>query len=118
MDERAFVDDRIHVGGLRVAGDAGAPSALCCPERSYGQREDGKKGQPCAAKDHLITDTMSAWAHEVRIDANDQRHADKNAQLPAQEDAVKCVEFSLALAEYLFVLPARVRRGLQSAKSK
>ncbi len=71
-----------------------------------------------AAKDHLITATMSAWAHEVRLDANDQRHADKNALLPTQDDAVKCVEFSLALAEYLFVLPARVKRGLKSAKSK
>jgi len=71
-----------------------------------------------AAKDHLITDTMSAWAHEVRLDANTQRHADKGASLPTQEDALRCVEFSLALAEYLFVLPARVKRGLKAAKSK
>ncbi len=25
-----------------------------------------------AAKDHLITDEMAAWAHDVRLDANDQ----------------------------------------------
>lgn len=32
-----------------------------------------------AAKDHLITNEMSKWAHDVRLDANDQRHADENA---------------------------------------
>jgi hypothetical protein len=28
-----------------------------------------------AAKDHLITSEMAAWAHEIRLDANDERHA-------------------------------------------
>src|SRR5712691_7102676 len=35
-----------------------------------------------AAEDHLITDGMAKWAHDIRLDANDQRHADDNAQLP------------------------------------
>jgi hypothetical protein len=64
-----------------------------------------------AAKDHLITDEMAAWAHEVRLDANDQRHADETACLPDVADAEKVVEFALALAQFLFVLPARVERG-------
>jgi len=64
-----------------------------------------------AAKDHLITDEMATWAHDVRLDANDQRHADDKASLPDEEDASKCIEFAQALAEFLFVLPQRVERG-------
>ena len=65
-----------------------------------------------AAKDHLVTEEMATWAHEIRLDANDQRHADVNADLPTDADAEKCIEFAKALAEYLFVLPARVQRGI------
>jgi hypothetical protein len=64
-----------------------------------------------AAKEHLITDEMAAWAHEVRLDANDQRHADDSGELPDDKDARRTVEFATALAQLLFVLPARVARG-------
>lgn len=64
-----------------------------------------------AAQQHLITEEMKAWAHEVRLDANDQRHADEDAPLPGREDASKCIEFAKALAQFLYVLPARVKRG-------
>jgi len=64
-----------------------------------------------AAQQHLITQEMAAWAHEVRLDANDQRHVDDAAPLPTQEDAQRAVEFVLALAQFLFVLPSRVQRG-------
>lgn len=64
-----------------------------------------------AATDHLITPEMAAWAHEIRLDANDQRHADESAPLPDEADAEKVIEFSRALAQFLFVLPSRVDRG-------
>lgn len=63
------------------------------------------------ASEHLITEEMAAWAHEVRIDANEQRHSDEDFELPNETDATKIVEFTRALAEFLFVLPARVERG-------
>lgn len=69
-----------------------------------------------AAADHVITADMAQWAHDVRLDANDQRHADENAELPSDADAKRCVEFAQALAEFLFVLPARVQRGLKPKK--
>ena len=69
-----------------------------------------------AVEDHLITSEMAKWAHEIRLDANEQRHADENALLPSDEDAKKCVDFANALGEFLFVLPARVARGLKEAK--
>lgn len=70
-----------------------------------------------AAEDHLITDSMAQWAHEVRLDANVQRHADKDAGLPTYEDAKFTFDFAIAFAEYLFVLPSRVERGIADATS-
>lgn len=64
-----------------------------------------------AATEHLITDEMKTWAHEVRIDANDERHADEAAELPTSEDAKRTISFVKALGEFLFVLPARVKAG-------
>jgi hypothetical protein len=71
-----------------------------------------------AAAAHAITADMSKWAHEVRLDANDQRHADEAATLPTVEEAKRSVDFALALAEILFVLPGRVKRGIDAAKPK
>ena len=67
-----------------------------------------------AAKDHLITAEMAAWAHEIRLEANDQRHADESAALPSATDAQKVIEFATALAQFMYVLPARVERGRKS----
>lgn len=64
-----------------------------------------------AATNHLITEEMAAWAHEIRLDANDQRHADEDAPLPSDRDAEKVYEFANALAQFLYALPALVSRG-------
>lgn len=64
-----------------------------------------------AAAEHLITAEMAEWAHEVRLEANDQRHADEDAALPNEAEASKSIEFATALAQFLFVLPARVAIG-------
>lgn len=70
-----------------------------------------------AVADHLITPDMARWAHEVRLDANDERHVDEQATMPDEAQARKCLDFALALAQFLFVLPARVTRGLQEAEA-
>ncbi len=64
-----------------------------------------------AAEDHLITKEMAQWAHDVRLDANAERHVDEEATPPTQEDAQRAVDFTKALGEFLFVLPAKVMRG-------
>jgi DNA-directed RNA polymerase subunit RPC12/RpoP len=69
-----------------------------------------------ASKDHVITDDMAKWAHQVRLDANDQRHTDEVAPLPNIEDAKRCIAFAKALGEFIFVLPSRVLRGLAESK--
>lgn len=64
-----------------------------------------------AADDHLITEGMKEWAHEVRLDANDQRHADETATLPTTAAAQRSIEFAQSLGQFLFALPAQVARG-------
>jgi len=68
-----------------------------------------------AVEDHVITQDMATWAHEVRLDANDQRHADETANLPSPVDAERVIDFATAFAEILFVLPSRVQRGISQA---
>jgi hypothetical protein len=73
-----------------------------------------------AAADHAITPGMEEWAHDIRLDANEQRHADENraagapeeeeAPLPNEADAKQSIAFTKALAEFMFVLPAKVKR--------
>jgi len=70
-----------------------------------------------AAKGHLITAEMAAWAHEIRLDANDQRHADEAGALPNEADAKKVIEFASALAQFLYILPAQVARGRKAKQS-
>lgn len=71
-----------------------------------------------AIVDHLITKEMGEWAHEVRLDANDQRHADELAELPNEEDAQRTIDFTMALAQFLFVMPSRVQAGIKQAKEE
>ncbi|MHB0967145.1 MAG: DUF4145 domain-containing protein [Bellilinea sp.] len=71
-----------------------------------------------AAENHLITQEMAEWAHSVRLDANDQRHADEKVSLPTSDDAKRSIDFVLALGAFLFVLPSRVKSGLASASDE
>ena len=69
-----------------------------------------------AAKDNgTITSDMATWAHQVRLDANEQRHSDEDSPLPTGQDAERSIEFASALAQFLFVLPSLVQRGLSSS---
>jgi Domain of unknown function (DUF4145) len=66
-----------------------------------------------AETDGVLTKDMAQWAHDIRLDANDERHADLAHSGATASDAIRCFEFADALADLLFVLPARVKRGLR-----
>jgi hypothetical protein len=70
-----------------------------------------------AVENQLITSEMAQWAHDVRLDANDQRHSDEAAPLPTSDEARRAIDFALALGQFMFVLPARVQRGIAAAAS-
>jgi Domain of unknown function (DUF4145) len=68
-----------------------------------------------AVADSLLTKEMGEWAHHIRLEANDPRHADQNASDTTQEQAEQSIEFTEALADILFVLPSRIKRGIKRA---
>ena len=71
-----------------------------------------------AVTDHLITEGMAEWAHRVRLDPNSKRPADQKVELPTPEDAQQTLDFVTALGQFLFVLPARVQRGLEETEEE
>ena len=82
--------------------------------------KDYKKGSlheriELAAKKHDITADMAKWAHSVRLDANNQRHADEDVALPTPDEAKQTIDFAQALAQFIFVLPAKVESGIKEA---
>lgn len=109
---RAFLDQAIeslHAPAGAIMLCASAVDAML-KEKNY-KEESLFTRIDSAAANHLITKEMAAWAHEVRLEANDQRHVDETAGLPNQADAQKCIDFTKAFGEFLFVLPARIERG-------
>jgi hypothetical protein len=70
-----------------------------------------------AEESHLITSEMAKWAHDVRLEANDSRHADEEQPHHTSASANRAVDFAIALAEFLFVLPARVARGRENSRT-
>ena len=116
---RTFLDQAINSLSAPSGAVMLAASAVDAMLKARGLKEGSLYSRvDKAASDHLITQDMAAWAHEVRLDANDQRHADESAPLPSQADAKRAVDFALALAQLLFVLPGRVARGIKDAKGQ
>ncbi|WP_445672444.1 DUF4145 domain-containing protein [Pseudomonas inefficax] len=109
---RAFLEQAISIVHAPSGAVMLAASSVDAMLKAIGLKEGNLHSRiKKAAEDHLITSEMAAWAHEVRLDANDQRHADEEAALPTTQDAERAIEFVRALAQFLFVLPSRVARG-------
>lgn len=69
-----------------------------------------------AVDDGILTKEMATWAHQIRLDANDERHADYEAIDATTKDALLSIEFAKTLAEFLFILPSKVTQGLENSK--
>lgn len=70
-----------------------------------------------AVEQHILTEAMGDWAHEVRLGSNRPRHADEERPHVTEEEAQQSVEFAEALGNFLFVLTAKIERGIELAKS-
>ncbi len=68
-----------------------------------------------ALEENLLTKGMADWAHSVRLGSNRPRHADKDRPHVLPDEAKQSVEFAEALGNFLFVLTARINRGLKAA---
>lgn len=68
-----------------------------------------------ASEDRLILKAMAKWAYKIKLRDNNHQE-NSGAKLPTEEDAQKCIDFALILADYLFVLPSRIKQGLEDAE--
>jgi hypothetical protein len=115
---RAYLDQAINSLHAPSGAIMLAASAIDAMLKEKGYKEGSLYSRiNTASTDHLITKGMADWAHEVRLDANDERHADDEAILPTDKDAQITVDFAMALAQFLFVMPSKVQRGIDDAKS-
>jgi hypothetical protein len=64
---------------------------------------------------NLLTKGMADWAHSVRLGSNRPRHVDKEKPHVSPEEAKQSVDFAEALGNFLFVLTARIDRGIEAA---
>lgn len=71
-----------------------------------------------AVKKHILTPDMASWAHEVRLGSNRPRHADTEQPHVSENEAKQAVEFTRMLGHLLFVLPAKIEKGLQGTKTE
>lgn len=63
---------------------------------------------------NLLTQGMADWANAVRLGSNRPRHADAEKPHVSANEAKQSVEFAEALGNFLFVLTARINRGLEA----
>jgi hypothetical protein len=70
-----------------------------------------------ALQNGTLTAPMADWAHEVRLGSNRPRHADSEHPHVSREEAQQSVEFAEALGQFLFVLTARIDRGIKAASA-
>lgn len=70
-----------------------------------------------ALEDNVLTQGMATWAHAVRLDANSIRHADHERPHASIAEALQTVDFAEALGNFLYVLAAKIERGITSARN-
>ena len=63
----------------------------------------------------ILTQGMADWAHEVRLGSNRPRHADENHPHVTPDEAKQSVDFAEVLGNFLFVLTAKIERGIAAA---
>ena len=94
-----------------------AASAVDAMLKDKGYTEGGVFARINQAKeDGILTAGMAEWANHVRLEANRPRHADADDPHVSVDEAKACLDFAEALGNFLFVITARVRRGLEKAK--
>lgn len=68
-----------------------------------------------ALEQNILTQGMADWAHSVRLGSNRPRHADIENPHVSPDEAKQSVEFAEALGSFLFVLTAKINRGIEAA---
>lgn len=107
--------ETVHAPGASIMSSASGIDWML-KDKGYDTNDSLFKRIEQAAVAGLLTDDMKEWAHVVRLEANAERHADAGFADPTTEDAQRTLDFALALAEILYVLPERAKQGRQAAE--
>ena len=67
-----------------------------------------------AAKDHLIDEGMVDWARAIRLESKNRRQTEED-KMPDEHDAREMIDFARILGEYLYILPGKVKSGVEKA---
>lgn len=95
-----------------------AGSAVDAMLKSSGLNDGSLYSRIDLARDQgILTQGMADWAHEIRLGSNRPRHADVGDPHVTPEQARQSVDFAEALGNFLFVLTARIQRGIEAAKA-
>ena len=70
-----------------------------------------------ALANNVLTQGMADWAHSVRLGSNRPRHADAEKPHVSYDEARQSVDFAEALGNFLFVLTAKIDRGIKAAQA-
>ena len=71
-----------------------------------------------AVKAGDLPEAMGDWAHEVRELGRETHTDEAPPPLPTDKEAEKALLFANTLAQYLFVLPARISKARKSAQAR
>ena len=64
-----------------------------------------------ATENGTIPSSLGTWSEKVRLESSEDP-GDPGFKMPSQKDARQVIDFTLVLAEYMFVLPQKVQKGL------
>lgn len=113
---RRFLDQAFQTITSPDASAVMAGSAVDAMLKALGYRDGSVYARiDQALADNKLTAGMAQWAHSVRLGANRPRHADAENPHISPQEAERAVEFAEALGHFLFVLNARIERGIATA---
>lgn len=93
---------------------ANAVNAMLREKKIEGSSLQEKIGK--AVEQGLINKEMETWAGKIRLDTPEQD--DDNLPMPSVEQAKQSIAFSKALADFLFVLPEKIQKGIAASSKK
>lgn len=115
---RAFLQQAFEVLHAPDAAAVMAGSAVDAMLKDKGYVEGSLYTRIDEAKEAaLLTQGMADWAHSVRLGSNRPRHADAERPHVSYEEARQSVEFAEALGNFMFVLTAKIQRGIEAAEN-
>ncbi|MDU0359849.1 DUF4145 domain-containing protein [Rhizobium sp. 25PS6] len=113
--QQAF--DTLHAPDASAVMAGSAVDAML-KERGYDDQKKSLYARIDQALAHnVLTQGMAEWAHSVRLGSNRPRHADAERPHVSHAEARQSVEFAEALGNFLFVLTAKIDRGIEAAKT-